>query len=131
MNLRSVAPYHRQIQAGRANKPDEVHDPYGTTLICIILSVTTMITTCAKLEKKQALIHRNSSWKFRFNSAVSIYERKHREWEILETERKEQLSILCHKSRLEHLSLDTLARTKTLGEQVTHRLCLVYRMFID
>lgn len=45
----------------------------------------------------------------RYNEAVGVYEYKHREWERLEVERKERLSTQCHQSRLDYLSLDSLA----------------------
>lgn len=45
----------------------------------------------------------------RYNEAVGVYEYKHREWERLEVERKERLSVKCHQSRLDHLNLDSLA----------------------
>lgn len=49
----------------------------------------------------------------RYDEAVGVYEYKHREWNRLEAERKERLSVQCHKSRLDHLSLDNLAGLKT------------------
>ena len=44
----------------------------------------------------------------RYKEAVGVYEYKHREWERLEVERKERLSMKCHQSRLDHLNLDSL-----------------------
>ncbi|CAM9330763.1 unnamed protein product, partial [Ectocarpus sp. 4 AP-2014] len=45
----------------------------------------------------------------RYNDAMGVYEYNHREWERLEAERKERLSVTCHQSRLDHLNLDSLA----------------------
>lgn len=53
-----------------------------------------------------------SLYRRRYDEAVGIYEYKHREWKRLEIERKERLSVQCHKSRLDHLNLDTLAGLK-------------------
>lgn len=51
---------------------------------------------------------------------MSTYEYKHREWERLEVERKEQLAVQCHQSRLDHLDLDGLAVLSTWGQKLSH-----------
>lgn len=46
---------------------------------------------------------------FRYKDAIGVYEYKHREWERLEVERKDRLSMKCHQSRLDHLNIDAFA----------------------
>lgn len=71
------------------------------------------VGTCFTTQNAVVRAHIPLSCGLRYKEAMEVYEYKRREWVRLEVERKERLAVQCHKSRLDHLHIDTLAGLKT------------------
>ncbi|CAM9385522.1 unnamed protein product, partial [Ectocarpus sp. 12 AP-2014] len=115
MRQDEVDVFSEKIRGGDFDHGEPILLPEGKTMSSKQLQE---ITTVLSQRQAEVVILLEEET-LRYNDAMGVYEYNHREWERLEVERKERLSVTCHQSRLDHLNLDSLAaRTRSHTEHL-------------